>query len=237
MANPIALAKIASTVWDRREILAYMGGGSMIALFGGVGAVSMMLGGGTTSNAAPANEAAVACGPDGCQVSGSEQAAAQTLVSHMASGKLQFHHSDGWSYGYQVEQLANGNGSCGLALPILQLIEIACNMFDSVGITDLNRACTGVLPGGSGYSAHWVGRAIDFSTFNGTPLTGYDEYSIQYIRAIEPLLPDGSQVGQADARQANGNYFPMRDGISQIADAWNHLHVDVGRWTTAGLNL
>lgn len=169
-------------------------------------------------------------------VSPSEKEAAQQLAAAMAAGRLVFLNGAGDAYGQQILGMADGSGSCHIQLPALQLIQIALNMFDSVGISDLNRACTGDLPGSSGYSAHWVGRAIDFYSFNGVALTGADTFSVQYVNAVAGILPAGSQIGQINARIANGTYFDI-PGVSQIDDAHNHLHVDVGRSVTDGLRL
>ncbi|PPF41723.1 hypothetical protein C5B85_18735 [Pseudoclavibacter sp. AY1F1] len=169
-------------------------------------------------------------------VSPSEKEAAQQLAAAMAAGRLVFLNGAGDAYGQQILGMADGTGTCHIQLPALQLIQIALNMFDSVGISDLNRACTGDLPGSSGYSAHWVGRAIDFYSFNGVALTGADTFSVQYVNAVAGILPAGSQIGQINARIANGTYFDI-PGVSQIDDAHNHLHVDVGRSVTDGLRL
>ncbi|PPF74938.1 hypothetical protein [Pseudoclavibacter sp. Z016] len=185
---------------------------------------------------APAAPGGAACAPGACVVSASEQEAAQQLVAAMDAGRLVFLYGPSDPYAMQIRGMADGSGSCRIQLPALQLIQIALNMFDSVGISDLNRACTGDLPGSSGYSAHWVGRAIDFYAFNGTPLTGGDSLSVSYVNAVAGVLPAGSQIGQIDARIANGTYFDIAD-VSQISDAHNHLHVDVGRSVTDGLRL
>lgn len=176
------------------------------------------------------------CAPGSCVVSPSEKEAAQQLAAAMADGRLVFLNGPGDAYGQQILGMADGSGTCHIQLPALQLIQIALNMFESVGISDLNRACTGDLPGSSGYSAHWVGRAIDFYAFNGVALTGADTFSVQYVNAIAGILPAGSQIGQIDGRIANGTYFDI-PGVSQISDAPNHLHVDVGRSVTDGLRL
>lgn len=211
-------------------LVGLLGTGSMLAQAVSAGITVPSLPG------APTAPGGAACAPGACVVSASEQEAAQQLAAAMAAGRLVFLNGPGDAYGQQILGMADGSGSCLIQLPALQLIQIALNMFDSVGISDLNRACTGDLPGSSGYSAHWVGRAIDFYSFNGVALTGADTYSVQYVNAVAGILPAGSQIGQINARIANGTYFDI-PGVSQIDDAHNHLHVDVGRFVTDGLRL
>lgn len=237
----LVAAKVAQTLNSpatRRAVL----GGAFVGIVGLLGTGTMLASAvqaGIEIPALPGLPTAPAgggCAPGSCVVSASEKEAAQQLAAAMAAGRLVFLNGPGDAYGQQILGMADGSGSCHIQLPALQLIQIALNMFDSVGISDLNRACTGDLPGSSGYSAHWVGRAVDFYSFNGIALTGGDSDSVAYVNTVAGILPAGSQIGQIDIRIANGTYFDI-PGVSQITDSHNHLHVDVGRSTTEGLRL
>ena len=231
----LKVAQALNSPASRRAVLS----AGLIGLIGVLGTGTMVtqaVAAALPTPATPRAPTGAGCLPGSCVVSASEKEAAQQLAAAMAAGRLVFLNGAGDAYGQQILGMADGTGTCHIQLPALQLIQIALNMFDTVGISDLNRACTGDLPGSSGYSAHWVGRAIDFYSFNGVALTGADTFSVQYVNAVAGILPAGSQIGQIDARIANGTYFDI-PGVSQITDAHNHLHVDVGRSVTDGLRL
>ena len=97
--------------------------------------------------------------------------------------------------------------------------------FRQVGVSDLNRRCTGSLAGAGTESAHWIhggGQAVDFYSLGGTPLTGGDPSSMQLLDALAPLMPAGSRAGQVECRAA-----VVLPNMTQFEDTCNHLHLDV----------
>lgn len=157
----LKVAQALNSPASRRAVLS----AGLIGLIGVLGTGTMVtqaVAAALPTPATPGAPTGAGCLPGSCVVSASEKEAAQQLAAAMAAGRLVFLNGAGDAYGQQILGMADGTGTCHIQLPALQLIQIALNMFDSVGISDLNRACTGDLPGSSGYSAHWVGRAIDF---------------------------------------------------------------------------
>jgi hypothetical protein len=105
---------------------------------------------------------------------------------------------------------------------------IAVNNFDQVGVSDLNRRCTGETPGAGTASAHWQGKAVDFYALNHQSLTGADSLSIQLIRLLDPYVPHGSGLGQSNVRAAAGESITgLRNFTVQFADTGNHQHIQV----------
>lgn len=163
-----------------------------------------------------------------CQVSGDSQSLALELVTHIDDGTLT---GLGRAPLDQIRWIAEGKNvpDCGIDIRILQIIVIATRHFDSVGISDINRKCTGSLLGAGVYSAHYAdggGHAVDFYSLDGRPLTGADGLSIRLIGLLEPVVPQGSRVGQSDCRAAAGVPLALTH-FGQIDDDCHHLHVDV----------
>lgn len=172
-----------------------------------------------------------------CQVSGNAQALALELVTHIDDGTLT---GLGQPPLDQIRWIAEGKNvpDCGVDIRILQIIVIATRHFDRVGISDINRKCTGSLLGAGINSAHYAdggGHAVDFYSLDGRPITGADGLSIRLIGLLDPLVPDGSRVGQSDCRAASGVPLALTH-FGQIEDDCHHLHVDV-RYATGPLLL
>ena len=118
--------------------------------------------------------------------------------------------------------------NCGIDTRILQVITIATNMFQKVGISDINRACTGQMFASGRASAHYAnggGHAVDFYSFNGTPTTGADTNAVKLLKALSPVVADGSGTGQSDCR-ADAN-VSLDLSMRQFADSCNHVHIQV----------
>lgn len=182
----------------------------------------------STSTATPPPVAA------GCAViSGDAQALAQGLVKAMDEGRLRFLED---RYAQQVRDVAAGTASadCGLDVRILQIITIALNTFDTVGVSDLNRKCTNETGLGAGTaSSHYIdggGHAVDFTAFNGTATTGCDANALQLLSVLDPQVPNGSRAGQIQCRSTTYT------NIGGFYDTPNHLHFDMG-FTDAPLTL
>lgn len=172
-----------------------------------------------------------------CQVSGDAQALALELVTHIDDGTLT---GLGRPPLDQIRWIAEGKNvpDCGVDIRILQIIVIATRHFDRVGVSDINRKCTGSLLGAGINSAHYAeggGHAVDFYSLDGRAITGADGLSIRLIGLLDPLVPDGSRVGQSDCRAAVGVPLALTH-FGQIEDDCHHLHVDV-RYATGPLLL
>lgn len=165
--------------------------------------------------------------PASCQVPADATAAASLLVAAINAGKLTFLEN---RYRQQVINMANGTATpdCVLDVHVLQIMVIAVNNFQQVGVSDLNRRCTGETPGAGTASAHWQGKAVDFYALNHKSLTGADSLSLQLIHLLDPYVPHGSGLGQSDIRAANGDPITgLKNFTSQFADSGDHQHIQV----------
>lgn len=160
----------------------------------------------------------------GCvAVSGDAQALATGLVAAMDRGDLTLLAD---RYAQQIRDMAAGapRENCAIDVRILQVITIAVNTFGKVGVSDLNRQCTGSLLGAGTGSSHWRdggGKAVDFYSFAGTATTGCDTNALQLLTVLDPQVPAGSRAGQIQCRSTSYTH------ITQFEDEPNHLHFDV----------
>ncbi|QWT23905.1 hypothetical protein KPL76_00135 [Subtercola sp. PAMC28395] len=157
-------------------------------------------------------------------VSPEVQALASYLMAAVASGKLVGSRPD---HIKEIGYLASGQAvpNCGVDFRVLQTIKVAVDNFDKVGVSDINRLCTGQLEGAGTISPHYRsggGHAVDFYILNGHSLTGGDSDSMKLLRLLDPLVPANTNVGQAGCR-ASGSGFV---NLSEFADSCSHLHVD-----------
>jgi hypothetical protein len=160
-------------------------------------------------------------------VSGDAQALAKNLVDLTNQGKIAWLSP---SHFPEVQAIADGKPkeNCNVDTRILQVITIATKTFQSIGISDINRLCSGQRPGAGNLSAHVVnggGHAVDFYAFDGTPTTGADANAIKLLRALGPVMPDGSGTGQVECRASAGSSIDLP--MAQFADSCNHVHVQV----------
>jgi len=160
-------------------------------------------------------------------ITGDAVAVAKALMPAITAGKLR---NAGGSGVTEIANIANGTATadCGIDVRILQVVTIAVNTFDSVGISDINRKCTGQIEGAGTDSWHYKdggGHAVDFSVLNGQPLTGDDAESRLLLTTLDPLMPAGSRAGQISCRPARLKLVNM----TQFVDTpCNHQHIDVG---------
>ncbi|RFA13290.1 hypothetical protein B7R21_07930 [Subtercola boreus] len=161
----------------------------------------------------------------GTTVSPTVQALAAELMADVASGKLVGSVPD---HIVEIRNLANGVAvpGCGVDYRVLQTIKVAVDNFDKVGVSDINRHCTGQIEGAGTASSHYKdggGHAVDFYILNGHGLTGADSDSLKLIRLLDPLVPKGSGLGQSECRPsiAVSNFAPFPDTCT-------HMHVDFG---------
>lgn len=188
----------------------------------------------TPGAAVPAATSTPAPVAAGCTaVSGDAQALAQGLVKAEQEGRLRFLEE---KYAQQVRDIAAGvvKEDCGIDLRILQIMTIAQNTFDKVGVSDINRKCTGETGYGAGTSSsHYIdggGHAVDFFSFNGTATTGCDANALKLLGVLDPQVPHGTRAGQIQCRSVT--YV----NIGGFFDPATHLHIDMG-FTDAPLTL
>jgi hypothetical protein len=169
-----------------------------------------------------------AAGGGDCAITGDAQALAQELVDHADNGTLTGLVPD---HIKEIRWIAHGEtiDGCGINTAILQVMVIATRTFDTVGISSINRHCTGDTPGAGTASRHWLnggGHAVDFYSLNGHDVTGSDPDSLRLIGLLDPIMPDGSRVGQSECRAHDGHTITLVH-LAQIPDQCNHLHIDV----------
>ena len=170
-------------------------------------------------------------------MSGDAQGLAQALVHKIDAGKISGFSPD---HLREIRWIAAGetHSSCGIDTRILQVITIATTLFDSIGISDINRACTGTLLGAGTASPHYAnggGHAVDFYAFDRVPTTGADANALKLLRALSPVMPEGSGTGQSQCRAAAGVTVDV--SMTQFADFCNHVHIAVDPNGTEPMNL
>lgn len=163
-----------------------------------------------------------------CGVGGDAQALAQELVTAAGNGQLRVLES---RYLSQIQAAAAGQKvtDCGIDVRILQIMVLAVRSFETVGVSDINRKCTGSRLGAGTGSSHWInggGGAVDFYALNGRTLSGADSQSIRLISMLDPIMPDGARVGQSQCRDVAGISLALRN-LREFPDDCNHLHVDI----------
>ncbi|WP_295120107.1 hypothetical protein [uncultured Leifsonia sp.] len=156
-------------------------------------------------------------------VSPTVQALAVQLMGAVAAGRLV---GSTPNHIPEIANLAEGKvvPNCGVDYRVLQAISVALDNFSQVGVSDINRRCTGQIEGAGTDSAHYAdggGHAVDFYLLNGSPLTGGDARSVQLIRLLDPLVPSGTGLGQVECRQSMS-----LDHFAPFDDTCNHLHID-----------
>ena len=151
------------------------------------------------------------------------QALAKQLMAAVSAGRLVGSTPD---HIFEIRYLAQGEAvpGCGVDYRVLQAIAYALTVFNTVGISDINRHCTGQIEGAGTASAHYTdggGHAVDFFRLNGQALTGGDANSIKLIEALDAVVPSDANVGQEGCRSSLSlTHF------KEIADTCNHVHID-----------
>ncbi|RFA09939.1 hypothetical protein B7R54_12565 [Subtercola boreus] len=173
--------------------------------------------------AARAAGSGVSVGP----VSGDQQALAQELMDYVASGQFRGSYPD---HIFEISYIAAGKSvpNCGIDTVILQAMVTAVRAFGSAAVSDISRRCTGQIEGAGTASAHYRnggGHAVDFIAVGGVGLNGSNNASINLIKALDPIMPYGSGLGQRNCRTSAGTE-PSLKNFSDFYDTCNHLHVD-----------
>lgn len=156
-------------------------------------------------------------------VSPTVQALAVQLMGAVAAGRLV---GSTPNHIPEIANLAEGKvvPNCGVDYRVLQAISVALDNFSQVGISDINRRCTGQIEGAGTDSAHYAdggGHAVDFYLLNGSALTGGDSRSVQLIHLLDPLVPSGTGLGQVECRSSIS-----LEHFAPFSDTCNHLHID-----------
>ncbi|QJU56295.1 hypothetical protein SCB71_21370 (plasmid) [Herbiconiux sp. KACC 21604] len=164
-----------------------------------------------------------------CAIGGDAVQLAQQLVDAADQGRLIGSTPD---HIKEIRWIAQGQTvpDCGVDVRILQVLVLALQIFDQVGVSDINRKCTGQIEGAGTASSHYFnggGLAVDFYRLNGQGVTGADGNSIRLITALDPVMPAGARVGQVDCRASAGATVSTTN-FTQFEDSCNHLHIDVG---------
>lgn len=156
-------------------------------------------------------------------VSPTVQALAIQLMGAVASGRLV---GSTPNHIPEIANLAEGKAvpGCGIDYRVLQTISFALAHYSQVGVSDINRRCTGQIEGAGTASAHYAdggGHALDFYLLNGSPLTGGDAHSLELIRLLDPIVPAGTGLGQLNCRSSIS-----LDNFKPFDDTCNHVHID-----------
>lgn len=171
-----------------------------------------------------AGGAADAGSPDAGPAPLTEKEIAQKLV---ASNKLR-DLPGATGYLFQIRDIANGTTKkdCGVDIRILQYLLKLTERYSSVGVSSLNRRCTGELPNPN--SSHWVdggGKAVDIWALNGKAINGSDAQTIDMLTYAHGFMPKGTRVGQVQCRTAAQN--ALIPNFTKFDDYCNHSHLDV----------
>lgn len=164
---------------------------------------------------------------DAGPISSDAQALAQELMGYVASGQLVGSYPD---HIFEIRWIAEGRSvpDCGIDTSVLQAMVIAEHMFSSVGVSDINRRCTGQIEGAGIYSQHYMnggGHAVDFYSFGGRGTNGADSNALALIRTLDNFMPYGSGLGQRQCRLNAGDEPGLRR-FQDFYDTCNHLHVN-----------
>lgn len=172
------------------------------------------------------------------EIGSNAQALAQNLVTAIDAGKIVGSVPDHLK---EIRWIAEGQTvpNCGVDTRILQVITIAYNTFGRIGISDINRACTGQIEGAGTLSAHYAnggGHAVDFYSLGGVSTNGADANAIKLIKALDPAMPKDSDVGQSECRADHGDPLQLIN-IGQFEDTCTHLHVQVNPTSQTSLSM
>jgi hypothetical protein len=132
----------------------------------------------------------------------------------------------------EIRWIAEGKNmpNCGVDTRILQVITVAYQTFGKIGISDINRACTGQIAGAGKASAHYVnggGHAVDFYSLGGVVTNGSDANAVKLLKTLDPIMASDSGTGQANCRSAAGDSVTLKNISRQFPDSCNHVHVEV----------
>ncbi|WP_166792575.1 hypothetical protein [Cryobacterium algoricola] len=163
-----------------------------------------------------------------CGTNGDPASLAAELVAAADNGNLRGFVPD---HIKEIRWIAQGKTvpDCGIDTRILHILVLALQTFHRIGVSDLNRKCTGQIEGAGTASSHWInggGQAVDIYSLGGSGITGADGLSLRLIGVLDPVLPTGARVGQAQCRAQAGTTVTLLHA-AQLDDSCDHLHIDV----------
>ncbi|QWT24324.1 DUF4214 domain-containing protein [Subtercola sp. PAMC28395] len=164
---------------------------------------------------------------------------AQALVDAKTAGALRTNPPA--IFDREIAPLAQGQAltGCTVDTRILQIIVLTLYKFGSVTISDIQRPCIGDQTncGPPTYSVHCTdpARAVDFAVVGGVVLNGSNSQTIQLLKLLDSVVPDGTNAGQYQCRVSAGTSLYLVN-INQFSDSCNHEHIDF-RNTNVPLNL
>lgn len=166
----------------------------------------------------------------GCQlvIAGNPAQLAQQIMTLTSQGKIKWLEAD---YEQQVQAYATGtsvSASCYLDPRLLQVIIAVATKEAPIGISDLNRRCTGQTPGAGVYSYHWKGKAVDFYMLRGSDTTGRDGAADTTIQFLDQITNTRGAVGQSECGSLDG--YQLKN-LYTFQDTCNHLHYQLGPGT------
>ena len=159
---------------------------------------------------------------------GNASQSAQTIMQLTKTGKIKWLDP---RYEAQVQAYASSGGSspsCYLDPRLLQVIAIVAQQEAPIGVSDLNRKCTGDTPGAGVYSFHWKGMAVDFYMLRGQITNGRDGNADATIQLLDQISNTKGAVGQSQCGTLNGYQLTT---LYTFADTCNHLHYQLGPGT------
>lgn len=166
----------------------------------------------------------------GCEAiaTGDPTQLAQQIMTFTKAGKIKWNSP---VYEAQVQAYADSDGvppSCYLDPRLLQVIVAVASKFGPIGISDVNRQCTGDTPGAGTSSYHWKGKAVDFTIFGGVVTSGRDAGADAVIQYLDQITNARGAVGQEFCGSLAG--YTLQN-LYTFDDSCNHLHYQLGPGT------
>ncbi len=160
---------------------------------------------------------------NGSLPSGTAQELAKQIVD---SGRV----SASPEYMKQIQDIANGSGSCQVSEKILGLILLISNTH-KIYISSLNRKCTGVLTDSGEGSLHYGnggGRAVDIAMVDDLAMNYSNDNEKSKAKSVFEIaigaIPSNSELGQIDSCGLSGI---DTKGIEVVNDACDHIHIGI----------
>lgn len=154
---------------------------------------------------------------------GSAQELAKQIVD---SGKV----SAQGGYMSQIQDIANGSGSCPVSEKILGLI-LLISQTHTIQISSLNRKCTGTLTASGEGSLHYGnggGRAVDIAMVDGLAMNYSSANEKKKAKSVFEIainaIPSNSELGQINSCGLSGI---DTKGIEVVPDSCNHIHIGI----------
>lgn len=171
-------------------------------------------------------------------IPGDARAAAQQLVAAEQAGTVKYADARMWNQIVAYTTPAGPSQTCQVDVRVMQIILLAAQWYGEVGFSDLGRVCVNDCSYGAGSSSlhcQSPDLAVDLTNLGGQGLSGWDAKSVDFVRRLATVLPEGAGIGQSTCRADHGVSVDT-PGIRQFKDSCDHLHIELG-WTQAPLNV